>query len=633
MQKITRILLIFSLVSLISGQTAEELKRFMDTYDKLKVDQEANEVVKKGLESEKDPDDGPVRLLIDPGDMTKYYQEKINVIKKDLEQLNRLLISSDSVPRLKYFGYNYFLLRDSIQIIDNATVPSNYVLGYGDEVIISIWGQAEQYERVMIERDGTVFIKNVGLLYFGGKTSDQARLYLKSRFGKVYATLNSNPPQTFLEFSIGKIKNINITLSGHVQFPGNYVVNPSISIPNILILAGGVTEIGTLRNIKLQREGTVVDSMDLYPLITGNGLTKSFSVLNSDVIMVPPRGGTVAVNGAVLNPAYYEITPGNSVKSLLQYAGGINQNGNPQVIIARSGAPNLYVSSLGFEKTEVISADSLIIPGRKKQVTTISVSSNIHTLTKIPWFDELSFNTVLNIMHIDPQNVRNIELMRRSKDEDVHQLQSLDLSQTNNFNIMPFDHFLIHLQEKFFPTDYVIVKGEIGSPGEYPLINGQETLNLILNRSGGLLSSSDIKNVIVKRDTLSFGSKTGELVLLAGDTIIAKPILGTVMIDGEVHNPGNIAWHASYSARDYLNLAGGLTTYGDKKHVVYITPYGEASRIKVRSNASILPGGIIRVSEKPLSEQNVKPDRFQQFGSMVTSLVTIAILVSTTSSN
>jgi len=633
-QIITRILFILSSVSLISSQTAEELKRFMDTYDKLKVDQEANEVVKKGLESEKDPDDGPVRLLIDPGDMTKYYREKMSVIKKDLEQLNRILISSDSIPQLEHFGYNYFSLRDSIQIIDNATVPSNYVLGYGDEVIISIWGQAEQYERAMLERDGTVFIKNVGLLYFGGKTSDQAKTYLKSRFGKVYATLNSNPPQTFLEFSIGKIKNINITISGHVQFPGNYVVNPSISIPNILVLAGGVTETGTLRNIKLQREKTIIDSMDLYPLITGNGITKSFSFLNSDVIIVPPRRESVAVNGAVLNPAYYEISNGNSVKSLLQYAGGVISDGNPQVIIARPGAPNLYVPSLAFEKIEVISGDSLIIPGRNKQVTTISVSSNIHNLMNIPWFDELSFNTILDIMHIDPQNVRNIELVRRSKDDDIYQPQSLDLSQTVGFKIIPFDHLSIHLHEKFIPTNYVVVKGAIGSPGEYPLINGHETLNSILTRSGGLLSSSDIKNVIVKRDTLSFGSKTGDLVLSAGDTIIAKPILGTVMIDGEVHNPGNITWQASYSTKDYLNLAGGLTAYGDKKHIVYITPYGEASRISIRSNVSVLPGGIIHVSEKPLSEQNKNPGAFyQQISSIITSMVTLAILANSMNSN
>jgi protein involved in polysaccharide export with SLBB domain len=175
----------------------------------------------------------------------------------------------------------------------------------------------------------------------------------------------------------------------------------------------------------------------------------------------------------------------------------------------------------------------------------------------------------------------------------------------------------------------VVVKGDVNSPGVYPLINNRETLNSILSRSGGLQTSSDINNVIVKRDTLIFGSKTGDLILTPGDTVIAKPIVGTVKVEGGVHNPGNMAWSANNSAKDYLSFAGGLTTYGDKKHIVYITPYGEASRINTRSNVSILPGSIIRVSEKPLSEQNVKPDRFQQISSLVTTLVTIAILANT----
>ena len=98
--KKTRILLTLSSLSIsfIYSQSAEELKRFMQTYDKLKVEQKANDIVKKGIESEKDPDDGPVRLLINPGDMTKYYREKMITIQKDLQYLNRLLIYSDSLP-------------------------------------------------------------------------------------------------------------------------------------------------------------------------------------------------------------------------------------------------------------------------------------------------------------------------------------------------------------------------------------------------------------------------------------------------------------------------------------------------------------------------------------------------------
>ena len=98
----------------------------------------------------------------------------MKVIQKDLNQLHRMLLSTDSIPPLQHFGYNFFSLRDSIQFIDNANISANYVLGYGDEIIISVWGQAEQHERAMLERDGTVFIKNVGLLYLGGKTAGEA---------------------------------------------------------------------------------------------------------------------------------------------------------------------------------------------------------------------------------------------------------------------------------------------------------------------------------------------------------------------------------------------------------------------------------------------------------------------------
>ena len=176
----------------------------------------------------------------------------------------------------------------------------------------------------------------------------------------------------------------------------------------------------------------------------------------------------------------------------------------------------------------------------------------------------------------------------------------------------------------------MVVKGEVLSPGTYPLINNQESLSSIIKRAGGLYSQSNLNNVMIKRDTLIFGSNTGEIVLTPGDTVIASPFLGTVKIDGEVHHPGNFEWKENNTAKDYISLAGGLTAYGDKKHIIYITPYGEASRISTKSNDSILPGSTIRITEKPLSDQNMS-DRFQQISSIVTSLVSIAILANTTS--
>ena len=182
-------------------------------------------------------------------------------------------------------------------------------------------------------------------------------------------------------------------------------------------------------------------------------------------------------------------------------------------------------------------------------------------------------------------------------------------------------------QEIFVPTKTVVLRGDVISPGTYPLINNQESLISIIDRAGGLLGTTDIRNVSIKRDTLVFGSTNGELILSPGDTIIAKPLLGTIKVEGEVHNPGNFEWSSNFTAKNYISYAGGLTAYGDKKHIVYIEPSGQAKRITHRSNASILPGSTIRVSEKPISSQQ---NRFQQVSSIISSLVSIAILANTT---
>ncbi len=626
-----RILLIFFSISFGFSQTNEELKRFMETYDKLKVDQQANEVVKKGIESEKDPDERPVQLLVKPSDMTKYYLEKMNVIRKDLDQLNQILMHSDSIPPLNHFGYNYFSIRDSIQFIDNANVSTNYILGYGDEVVISVWGQAEQYVRKTLERDGTIFIENVGLLYLGGKTQAQSKTYVKERFSKVYATLNSTPQLTYIEFSIGKIKNINISVAGHVQYPGNYVVNPSISISNILILAGGITNKGTLRNIFIQREGVLIDTLDLYPLITGIGTIDNLPMFEGDIIVVPPRGETIAITGDILNPAYFEIQRGEKISSVLQYAGKVDYKNNNPIIIDRHKAKNLYVQNSDFNIIELMHGDSLIVPISYKPVQSISISVTNRPIITIPWIEDISFTEILSFLSLKLDNISDVELIRRSKSSNHQEPYPFDFDKSSDYFFMPNDHLTIQLREKLSLSKTVVIKGEVNSPGTYPLINNQESMLSVIDRAGGLLGTTNMNNVTVKRDTLIFGSSSGNLFLSPGDTILVKPYVGTVRVEGEVHNSGNFEWTANSSARDYLEFAGGLTSYGDKKHIIYITPYGEASRITLRSKINILPGSIIRVSQKPIAEQQARPDRFQQISSLVTSLVTIALLANTTS--
>ena len=117
-----------------------------------------------------------------------------------------------------------------------------------------------------------------------------AKNYIYDRFSKVYSTLSSKPQLTFLDVSLGRLKNINVVIAGHVLSPGNYVINPSLGIVNLLIKSGGILKTGTLRSIYHFRNNALIDTIDLYPLISGTASIKDVSFYNNDVIVVPPRG-------------------------------------------------------------------------------------------------------------------------------------------------------------------------------------------------------------------------------------------------------------------------------------------------------------------------------------------------------
>lgn len=626
---IIRLSLIFiMLLNILKSQTPDELKRFMETYDKIKVDQQANEIVKKGIESEKDPEERPIKLLVKPGDITKYYNEKINVIRDELKSLNNLLDLSDSIPPLKSFGYSFFNARDSIPYIDNVNVTDDYILGFGDELIISVWGQVEQYERKFLERDGTIYIDNVGLIYLSGKSLNESKSIIYQRFAKVYSTLSQTPKISFLDVSVGKLKNINLTIAGHVKFPGNYVVNPSINILNLIILAGGIVETGTLRNIYLNRNESIIDTIDLYPFISGQGSINVLPIVNNDVLVIPSRNSTVSISGSVTNEASYEIKEDN-IGSILRYAGGLKKNSNNKAFLFRKNKPNELIEEVNFNKVFLTRGDSLVFPHDNDKPKYLSISIENRDILEIPWINNMSYKNIFNFTGINIENIKKIELVRK-KDQD-HTVFILQNYEDGEFNFLPYDFISFQLFNTQNKINTVHIKGLIESPGTYPLASNLETLNSIITRSGGFLSSIGFPNVIVKRDTAKIGSVNGGLILSPGDTIIVSPFRGIVSISGEVHNPGQTEWKDNLKIKDYIKLSGGLTAYGDKRHIVYINPFGEAQKVKENSNGDILPGSKIIISQKPVSELNIKPDRFQQFSSLISSLVTIAILANSTS--
>ena len=623
-------LIIFSifLVGITYGQSQDDLKSFMETYEKLKIDQEANEIVKESIESEKDPEERPVKLLVSPSDISKYYREKMSSIKKEISILNNVFNYTDSIPPIQSFGYNFFFKKDSINFIDNIKVNNDYILGYGDEIIISVWGEVQQYEKKIIQRDGTVYIDNVGLLYLGGKNILKAKDYVYNRFSKVYSTLNAKPPLSFIDLSLASLKNINISISGFVNIPGNYVVNPATNLLNLLILAGGISENGSLRNIYIKRNKTLIDSIDFYPIISGLDHLDFSGFQDNDAIIVPPKGGVVALTGAIRSPAFYEIK-NDKVADVLKYAGGLTRKAQQLVFLYGNNNENKLLTNNLFGETVLESGDSLVIPIKNIISKNVKLSIQGNGIVDIPWVKNLSYDDIFQMLNLDINNIKKIELVRRINN---YELESFILENYDggSFVFLPNDFITIQLLRSHEKVNTVTIKGNVGSPGIYPINGNRITLNSILERSGGILANSTLNDVVVKRDTSKFGSFEGNLIIAPNDTIIVNHFNGIVSVSGEVHNPGNIEWMSNRSAKDYISLSGGLNAYGDEKHITYITPFGEAMRIKKGSRIKIIPGSRIVISKKPENNTNQNYVIFQQISSIITSIVTLSILANST---
>ncbi|MDE6867392.1 MAG: SLBB domain-containing protein, partial [Muribaculaceae bacterium] len=221
------------------------------------------------------------------------------------------------------YGHSLFNLQSlSFEPNNNMATPKNYRLGPGDEVIIDIWGAAEEHLREKISPEGSIMVSRLGPVYLNGKTVDEANKYIKNLFANKYGGLSNE--QTDVSVNLGDIRSIQIDIMGEVSTPGSFRMSPFSSVFHALYNAGGINDIGSMRNIYVLRNGKRVATVDIYDYLFKGKQTGNIRLQEGDVIIVPPYEQIVNVSGNVKRPMYYEIKPGETVASLLDYAGGLS---------------------------------------------------------------------------------------------------------------------------------------------------------------------------------------------------------------------------------------------------------------------------------------------------------------------
>lgn len=218
--------------------------------------------------------------------------------------------------RKRVFGRDIFNNKSlSFEPNMNIATPQNYVLGPGDAVFVDIYGASQKSVQSTVSPDGYLNIEGFGPVQVSGLTVSQANARLRSTLGARYSSSN-------IKLTVGQTRTIMVNVMGEVKAPGTYTLSAFASVFHALYMAGGTSEIGTLRNIKVYRGGKLVTNVDIYDYILNGKLTGNVRLADNDVIVVGPYDCLVNITGKVKRPMYYEMKKTESVQTLLKYAGG-----------------------------------------------------------------------------------------------------------------------------------------------------------------------------------------------------------------------------------------------------------------------------------------------------------------------
>lgn len=208
----------------------------------------------------------------------------------------------------------------------NLATPPNYRLGPGDEVIIDIWGASQTTVREVISPDGNIMVSDLGPVYLNGKTVREADSYVKKVFSRIYSGLDGDDSSSSIKLTLGQNRSIQVNVMGEVSVPGTYPMSSFSTLFNALYMAGGVSDIGSLRDIRIYRGGREVAVVDLYDYIMRGSMSDDIRLEDNDAIVVSPQSVLVNIEGRVRRPMYYEMKDGETLSTLLEYAGGLSSD-------------------------------------------------------------------------------------------------------------------------------------------------------------------------------------------------------------------------------------------------------------------------------------------------------------------
>lgn len=512
-----------------------------------------------------------------------------------------MTIFKEELPEEQVFGRNIFNTRNlTFEPSTNLPTPANYRLGAGDEVIIDIWGTSQVSIQETISPDGAINIENLGLVFLNGMTINQATSYLRKELNKIYAGLADENPTSQIKVSLGNSRTIQVNVMGEVYQPGTYAISAFSTVFHALYSAGGVSEIGGLRNIQVVRNGKNIANVDVYDFIMHGKTKDDINLQEGDVIIVSPYEALVKIEGNVKRPMKYEMKKDETVATLLKYAGNfasdaytrsmklVRQNGKEYQIFT---VDNMDYSVFKLKDGDVLTAEAILdrfenkleIKGAVYRPGVYQFGGNLNTVKQlIEKADGVMADAFLGraVLHRQREDLTR-EIIQVDMKGILNGTKPDIALQRNDVLYIPSIHDLQDLGN-------VEVFGEVARPGKYIYADNMTLEDLII-QAGGLLESASTVKVDVSRriknnkstesaatigEMYSFALKDGFVidgeagfVLEPYDQIYVRRSPSyqeqvNVEIEGEILYAGTYALTSkSERLSDLVKKAGGVTPY------------------------------------------------------------------------
>lgn len=552
------------------------------------------------------------------GDMTGTAKAEARLRQQTQEDNSTLLDEQPQAQEVAQqdavFGRNIFNTRNlTFEPNVNIATPPNYRLGPGDEVVIDIWGASQNTIRQQISPDGTINLEQLGPVFLSGMSIERAQQYLTGELRKIYSDQSNQ-----IRVTLGNTRTIQINVMGEVIQPGTYALSAFSTVFHALYRAGGVSDIGSLRNVKVSRGGQTVATVDVYQFIMQGKTRDDIRLEEGDVIIVPAYEELVQITGNVKRPMRYEMKKGETLSTLLKYAGGFTSDAYTKSLrIVRQNGKEYQVNTVDdtdysvcqLHDGDVITAEAILDRFTNK----LEVRGAVYR----PGIYELGgkLNTVRELVEkadgLMADAFTGRAVLYRERENKTREVKQIDIRaimngsqpdiplQKNDVLYIPSIHDLEDLGN-------VQIFGEVTHPGDYPYADNMTLEDLVIT-AGGLRESASVVRVDVARrvkdpkstespatigQNFSFGLKDGFVVdgepgftLQPYDQIFVRRSPGysaqqNVVVDGEVLYGGTYALSSKNERiSSIIAKAGGATPFAYVKGAK-LTRVANAEEIK-----------------------------------------------------